>query len=120
MQGAPDSMDFRIFFKQQKDGAVVSPWHDIPLYAGASTYRSMHTSPSCSASAARNRSPIFLCCHVSPIRACVAGDGLINFVCEIPKESAAKMEVATVSVGPPGSLAQPEAVVRDGSIACQC
>lgn len=34
-QGAADSMDFRIFFKQQKDGAVVSPWHDIPLYAGA-------------------------------------------------------------------------------------
>lgn len=35
MQGAADSMDFRIFFKQQKDGAVVSPWHDIPLYSGA-------------------------------------------------------------------------------------
>lgn len=34
-QGAADSMDFRIFFKQAKDGAVVSPWHDIPLYAGA-------------------------------------------------------------------------------------
>jgi inorganic pyrophosphatase len=55
-KGAADSMDFRIFFKQQKDGAVVSPWHDIPLYAG---------------------------------------DGLVNFICEIPKESAAKMEVAT-------------------------
>lgn len=27
----------------------------------------------------------------------LAGDGLFNFVCEIPKESAAKMEVATVS-----------------------
>ena len=35
----------------------MSPWHDIPLYAG---------------------------------------EGLLNFVCEIPKESAAKMEVATV------------------------
>lgn len=26
-----------------------------------------------------------------------AGDGLVNFVCEIPKETSAKMEVATVS-----------------------
>lgn len=25
-----------------------------------------------------------------------AGEGLVNFVCEIPKETAAKMEVATV------------------------
>ena len=25
-------------------------------------------------------------------------DGTVNFVCEIPKETAAKMEVATVSV----------------------
>ncbi|KAL4425349.1 hypothetical protein ABPG75_009365 [Micractinium tetrahymenae] len=61
-KGAPDSMDFRIFFKQQKDGAVVSPWHDIPLFAG---------------------------------------DGLVNFVCEIPKESAAKMEVATDETSTP-------------------
>ncbi|PRW33953.1 inorganic pyrophosphatase isoform A [Chlorella sorokiniana] len=61
-QGAADSMDFRIFFKQAKDGAVVSPWHDIPLYAG---------------------------------------DGLVNFVCEIPKESAAKMEVATDETNTP-------------------
>lgn len=61
-KGAADSMDFRIFFKQAKDGAVVSPWHDIPLYAG---------------------------------------DGLLNFVCEIPKESAAKMEVATDETNTP-------------------
>eukprot|EP00244_Chara_vulgaris_P006337 TRINITY_DN240_c0_g1_i3.p1 TRINITY_DN240_c0_g1~~TRINITY_DN240_c0_g1_i3.p1 ORF type:complete len:338 (-),score=66.31 TRINITY_DN240_c0_g1_i3:218-1231(-) len=30
-----------------------------------------------------------------------AGDGLLNFVCEIPKESSAKMEVATDEVGTP-------------------
>ncbi|KAI3434910.1 hypothetical protein D9Q98_002964 [Chlorella vulgaris] len=61
-KGPADSLEFRIFFKQQKDGAVVSPWHDIPLYAG---------------------------------------DGLLNFVCEIPKESAAKMEVATDETSTP-------------------
>jgi hypothetical protein len=36
----------------------VSPWHEIPLYAG---------------------------------------DGLLHYICEIPKETSAKMEVATVS-----------------------
>ncbi|EFN57176.1 hypothetical protein CHLNCDRAFT_56094 [Chlorella variabilis] len=61
-KGPADSLEFRIFFKQQKDGAVVSPWHDIPLYAG---------------------------------------DGLVNFICEIPKESAAKMEVATDETNTP-------------------
>ncbi|PSC76323.1 inorganic pyrophosphatase [Micractinium conductrix] len=61
-QGPADSLEYRIFFKQQKDGAVVSPWHDIPLYAG---------------------------------------DGLLNFICEIPKESAAKMEVATDETNTP-------------------
>ena len=30
-----------------------------------------------------------------------AGDGLLNFVCEIPKESAAKMELATDEVSNP-------------------
>ena len=38
-------------------GQDVSPWHDVPLEAGAGTY---------------------------------------NFICEIPKETSAKMEVATV------------------------
>jgi inorganic pyrophosphatase len=53
-QGSPDSTDFRIFFNQQ--GVLVSPWHDIPLFAGK---------------------------------------GIYNFVCEIPKETSAKMEAAT-------------------------
>lgn len=61
-KGAADTTDFRIFFKQLKDGAVVSPWHDIPLFAG---------------------------------------DGLLHFVCEIPKESSAKMEVATDETSTP-------------------
>lgn len=56
MQGEPNSLEFRIFLNGK--GAVVSPWHDIPLFAG---------------------------------------NGLVNFVCEIPKETSAKMEVATVS-----------------------
>lgn len=56
-QGAPETLEFRCFLKD-KNGTVVSPWHDIPLYAGAKA---------------------------------------VNFVCEIPKETAAKMEVATVS-----------------------
>lgn len=38
-------------------GKKVSPWHEIPLYAG---------------------------------------DGQLHFICEIPKETSAKMEVATV------------------------
>jgi inorganic pyrophosphatase len=53
-QGPADSLEFRIF--QNTKGAVVSAWHDIPLYAG---------------------------------------DGLLHFVCEIPKETSAKMELAT-------------------------
>jgi inorganic pyrophosphatase len=56
LQGPKDSLDYRVFFKAS-GGATVSPWHDIPLYAG--------------------------------------GDGLLNFVCEIPKETSAKMECAT-------------------------
>eukprot|EP00887_Chlorella_sp_A99_P003507 scaffold7.g3507.t1 len=55
VKGPAESFEFRLFLKD-KNGTVVSPWHDIPLYAG---------------------------------------DGTVNFVCEIPKESAAKMEVAT-------------------------
>ena len=39
LQGASDSLEFRIFFKQQKDGAIVSPWHDIPLYSSACALR---------------------------------------------------------------------------------
>lgn len=54
-KGPKDSLDYRVFFKTS--GTTVSPWHDIPLYAG--------------------------------------GDGLLNFVCEIPKETSAKMECAT-------------------------
>ena len=38
-------------------GKMVSPWHEIPLYAG---------------------------------------DGCLHYICEIPKETSAKMEVATV------------------------
>jgi hypothetical protein len=54
-QGAANSLEYRLFLSHK--GTTVSPWHDIPLYAGS---------------------------------------GLVNFVCEIPKETAAKMEVATV------------------------
>jgi hypothetical protein len=54
-QGPKDSLDYRVFFKT--NGTTVSPWHDIPLYAGEG--------------------------------------GLLNFVCEIPKETSAKMECAT-------------------------
>ena len=53
--GETDTTDFRIFFKNESSD-VVSPWHDIPLKAGADTF---------------------------------------NFICEIPKETSAKMEVAT-------------------------
>ncbi|KAL9243706.1 hypothetical protein vseg_017562 [Gypsophila vaccaria] len=53
--GAPDSLDYRLFFLDSS-GKKVSPWHDIPLHLG---------------------------------------DGVFNFVVEIPKESSAKMEVAT-------------------------
>ena len=60
LQGAPESLEFRIF--QNTKGTVVSAWHDIPLYAG---------------------------------------EGHLHFVCEIPKESAAKMELATDEVNNP-------------------
>lgn len=55
IKGEENSTGFRVFFND-KSGATVSPWHDIPLYTD---------------------------------------DGLLNFVCEIPKETSAKMEVAT-------------------------
>ena len=51
LQGAPDSLEYRIFFKQQKDGAVVSPWHDIPLFAGA---RPARLSPAAAAAACQS------------------------------------------------------------------
>lgn len=59
-QGAPESLEFRIF--QKTRGTTISAWHDVPLFAG---------------------------------------DGLLNFVCEIPKETAAKMELATDEVSNP-------------------
>lgn len=52
--GPKPSLEYRIFFN--KDGKKISPWHDLPLFAG---------------------------------------NGLLHFVCEIPKETKAKMEVAT-------------------------
>jgi inorganic pyrophosphatase len=53
-QGPKDTLEYRIFFNLNEK--EVSPWHDIPLFAG---------------------------------------DGMLNYICEIPKETAAKMEVAT-------------------------
>ena len=54
---AEEGEDLEMRFKfSAGGGAPISPWHDIPLYAG---------------------------------------DGLLNFICEIPKETSAKMEVAT-------------------------
>lgn len=55
VKGEENTMDYRAFFNQ--GGKELSPWHDIPLKAGApDTY---------------------------------------NYVCEIPKYSLAKMEIAT-------------------------
>jgi len=59
-QGPKESLDYRIFFKQS--GKQISPWHEIPLFAG---------------------------------------EGNIHFICEIPKETSAKMEVATDEVATP-------------------
>lgn len=59
-QGPSDSMEYRLQFKQTEK--LVSPWHEIPLYAG---------------------------------------DGLFHFVCEIPKETTAKMEVSPMEVANP-------------------
>jgi hypothetical protein len=52
---APFNMHCRFHLFAAK---VVSPWHEIPLFAG---------------------------------------DGNLHYICEIPKETSAKMEVATVS-----------------------
>ncbi|CAM9370561.1 unnamed protein product, partial [Discosporangium mesarthrocarpum] len=54
VKGEENTESFRAFFN--KDGKVVSPWHDIPLKAGPNTF---------------------------------------NYICEIPKYSKAKMEIAT-------------------------
>ncbi|KAG1674466.1 hypothetical protein FOA52_003071 [Chlamydomonas sp. UWO 241] len=59
-RGAKDTTDYRIFYNAA--GKMVSPWHEIPLFAG---------------------------------------DGNLHFICEIPKETSAKMEVATDEVGTP-------------------
>jgi hypothetical protein len=59
VQGDKESMEWRMFFSEK--GSPISPWHDIPLTAGSSTY---------------------------------------NFVCEIPKETAAKMECCLVRPKP--------------------
>eukprot|EP00904_Undaria_pinnatifida_P013294 jgi/Undpi1/9095/HiC_scaffold_26.g11555.m3 len=55
VKGEENTMDYRAFFNQ--GGKEVSPWHDIPLKAGA--------------------------------------PDTFNYVCEIPKYSLAKMEIAT-------------------------
>ncbi|CAM9732895.1 unnamed protein product [Scytosiphon promiscuus] len=54
VKGEENTMDYRAFFNQARK--EISPWHDIPLKAGADTF---------------------------------------NYVCEIPKYSLAKMEIAT-------------------------
>jgi len=59
-KGPKDTLEWRVVFDQA--GKPISPWHEIPLYAG---------------------------------------DGLVHFICEIPKETAAKLEVATDEVGTP-------------------
>lgn len=53
-KGPKDTLEYRLFFKQ--GAKQVSPWHEIPLFAG---------------------------------------EGLVHYVCEIPRETSAKMEVAT-------------------------
>lgn len=59
-KGPKDTLEYRVFFKQ--GSKVVSPWHEIPLFAG---------------------------------------DGDLHYICEIPKETSAKMEVATDEEGTP-------------------
>lgn len=53
-QGSKDSFEYRVFFNF--NGKEVSPWHEIPLFAG---------------------------------------DDMLNYICEIPKDSTAKFEIAT-------------------------
>lgn len=65
-QGASDSMDYRIFFKQAKDGAVVSPWHDIPLYAGAPQQREIRPTCSPPLPTGRPRVPCSVACLSQP------------------------------------------------------
>ena len=66
MQGDIESMDWRMYFSE--GGKAISPWHDIPLSSGGSTY---------------------------------------NFVCEIPKETKAKMECSLVRFSPAAYAAFP-------------
>jgi len=58
-----------------------------PMLAGLTAFRNPHAHAFTSAPSTRRRVPAWR----------PAGDGLVNFVCEIPKETSAKMEVATVS-----------------------
>lgn len=60
-EGQADTFDFRVFQYYSND-TVVSAWHDVPLYTGASC---------------------------------------VNFLCEIPKETSAKMELATDEIRTP-------------------
>jgi hypothetical protein len=86
-KGEEKTADYRVFFNQ--GGKPISPWHDIPLKVTNSARRAVGT----------------LWCPCSPFSPpCCAmqnpgsGPTTFNYVCEIPKFTTAKMEVATKEV----------------------
>lgn len=73
-QGEPNTTDFRVFIQDKSMCVCVEVWvlHPHKLLSGGTTVSPWHDIP-------------------------LKADGnLFHFVCEIPKETAAKMEVATV------------------------
>eukprot|EP00953_Heterococcus_sp_UTEX-ZZ885_P001253 1189-Heterococcus_DN1.PRE.1 len=120
-KGETNTQDYRVFFS--KDGKDISPWHDIPLKAMHSTAHSTPQSVLAYAAGCRiaickrlafcyraSRSHLsnysLQAIAASPIAelvpvlcACLwalqADGDLYNYVCEIPKNTKAKMEIAT-------------------------
>ncbi|XP_032042083.1 inorganic pyrophosphatase 2, mitochondrial [Aythya fuligula] len=71
-RGRPNSPDYRLYFKNG-DGKYISPFHDIPLFAGAKEDKEIP--------AKRSKT--------------TASEVLFNMVVEVPRWTNAKMEIAT-------------------------
>ena len=94
MQGQPETLEYRCFIQQKgaPDTALCHLCHSAALTAVRQNLRD-------GCYAGQSISPW----HDIPLN---AENGQLNFVCEIPKESSAKMEVATVRPLSPGFCPQ--------------
>lgn len=86
--GPPVSTEYRVVFNyKQANGLLkpISPWHDIPLFAVGKDLDAKVLG------AAASRGPLCALAHAFS----VSRTQIFNFVCEVPKWTRAKFEIAT-------------------------